>query len=219
VIPIDPPETAADLEWRARALAGRTLGELGRVLGLAVPDEARRGKGFGGRLIEQALGADAGNRPEPDFTGLGIELKTIPVGPDGRPRESTFVCSAPLDGSEPDWQRSRVHHKLADVLWIPVDATGPLATRRIGAPVRWRPDAEQEATLQCDWSELNGMLKLGELWALSARRGKALQLRPKAAGRDATTWALDGEAEWVRAMPLGYYLRARFTAGILAGVR
>ncbi len=211
----DTPLSEEELAWRARALAGRTLGELARVLDVPVPPDPRRAKGWGGNLVELALGAASGNLPIPDFAALGIELKTIPCA-DGRPRESTFVCGLPADGGEPSWEQSRVRHKLARVLWVPIDAEGALADRRIGAPALWSPSAEEEAVLRADWDELTGLVRLGEIAHLDARRGQALQLRPKAPDHRATTWSLDEEGEWKRTMPLGFYLRARFTAGLLA---
>jgi DNA mismatch repair protein MutH len=211
----DAPLTETELCWRAAALDGRTLGELARVLDVPVPPDLRRAKGWGGGLVEQALGATAGNRPIPDFHALGVELKTIPCA-SGRPRESTFVCGLPADGGEPAWEVSRVRHKLTRVLWVPVAAEGPPADRRIGPARLWSPSPDDEEVLQADWEELTGLVRLGELHAISARRGRALQLRPKAAGGDATTWALDDEGEWRRTLPLAFYLRATFTAEILA---
>jgi len=211
----DSPLSEKELTWRAAALSGRTLGELARVLDVAVPEDLKRAKGWGGNLVELALGASAGNKPIPDFFALGVELKTIPCAA-GRPRESTFVCGLPADGGEASWEESRVRHKLARVLWIPIDAHGPVALRRIGAPTLWSPNAEEEATLRSDWEELTGLVRLGELAGIDARRGRALQLRPKAPDRRATTWALDEQGDWMRTMPLGFYLRARFTATLLA---
>lgn len=212
----DTPESEAELCWRAAALTGRTLGELAVVLGFPVPDDLRHAKGWAGGLVETALGASAGNQPVPDFVALGVELKTIPCGPGGRPRESTFVCGLPADGGEAQWEESRVHHKLGRVLWVPVDAVGPPALRRIGAARLWSPSADQASILKGDWEELTGLVRLGHLQQINARRGAALQLRPKAATGASTTWALDADGEWRRSMPLAFYLRARFTADILA---
>lgn len=212
----DPPESPQELSWRAAALEGRTLGAIARVLDVAVPDDPVRAKGWIGQLIEVALGASAGNRPVPDFVRLGVELKTIPVDDRGRPKESTFVCSAALDGGEPDWESSRVRHKLASVLWVPVESAGPIADRRVGAARLWSPSPGEEDVLRRDWEELTGILRLGDLQRISARHGEALQLRPKAADAGRTTWALDADAEWVRQQPVGFYLRTRFTARIVA---
>ncbi len=79
-----------------------------------MPANTRRGKGWTGTVIEHALGANAGSRPEPDFRLISIELKTIPVGPDRRPLESTYVCTVPLAGdAAPDWRDSNARRKLS----------------------------------------------------------------------------------------------------------
>jgi DNA mismatch repair protein MutH len=92
------PSSEAELLSRARALAGRTLGSLARELGSEPPPDLRRAKGFAGQLLERALGASAGLRGEPDFRGLGVELKSLPVSRAGKPCESTFVCTIALAG-------------------------------------------------------------------------------------------------------------------------
>jgi len=212
-----PPADATELLARATGLAGRTMAELAEVLGMPVPPDLKRHKGWIGQVLEAALGATATSRPVPDFEDLGIELKTLPVDATGKPRESTFVCSAPLDGTLAErWEDSRVQHKLAHVLWVPIVGDGPPGTRLIGQGVLWRPDADEEAVLRADWEELSGLLKLGEHWQVDARRGTALQLRPKAAHSGTLTWTLGDEGDWVREGPRGFYLRPSFTAALLA---
>lgn len=214
----EPPASEAELVQRAHRLAGRTLGELGDALEIALPDEPRRAKGLAGRLVERWLGADAGTSDGPDFSALGIELKTIPLGPDGQPRESTFVCAIDLRGiAETEWERSRVRRKLARVLWVPVEGNPslPLAQRRVGAAWLWSPSAEQESTLRGDWELLVGRLAAGEGELLTAREGRVLQVRPKAANASARRHATDPDGAPMRAAPRGFYLRASFTRTLL----
>ena len=201
---IAPPESQAVLLARAEALAGRDLAWLAGELGVAVPDDLRRDKGWIGNLLELALGATAGSRAEPDFPHLGVEMKTLPVDARGRPRESTYVCTAPLDGSiARSWEDAWVRHKLARVLWIPILGDGHPGERIIGAPLLWSPSAEEEAVLKADWTALTEAIGLGETWQLEARKGKALQLRPKAAHAREMTWVIDDEGEWC----LAHHLR------------
>ncbi|MCA9568428.1 MAG: DNA mismatch repair endonuclease MutH [Myxococcales bacterium] len=202
--------------FRTTALAGRRLDELAAAIGATVPRDLKRDKGWIGTLLEAALGASASSRPVPDFEALGIELKTLPLGADGRVRESTFVTSAPLDGSMAHtWEASRVREKLAAVLWVPIVGDGPPGERLIGQGVLWRPDPDEEAVLRADWEELSAMLALGEHGEVDARRGVALQLRPKAATSSSLTWTLGEEGDWVQAGPVGFYLRATFTRALL----
>ena len=213
-----PPTSLNELELRVRRLGGRSLAWLAEDLGLSTPPDLRRHKGWVGQLVEVALGAEGGSLDGPDFAGLGVELKTLPVGPTGEPWESTWVCTASLDGSmAASWEESRVARKLACVLWVPVVGTREteLGDRRIGSPVLWRADPEELATLREDWSELSEVIRLGDLERLDARLGTALQLRPKAASSRETVWTVDGDGAWVETNPRGFYLRRSFTRRIL----
>ncbi len=205
---------------RASALAGLPLAELAGRLGEPVPSESRRAKGWAGTLLEAALGADASSLPEPDFTGLGIELKTIPLTAAGRPRESTYVCTAPLVSlAGADWAGSLVRRKLARVLWIPILSEPGLAVgeRRIGRALLWSPTPAQDAALQADWNELMDLLALGSAEAITGALGQVLQVRPKAANARARTRGHDASGRGIDTLPRGFYLRAGFTAAIIAG--
>jgi DNA mismatch repair protein MutH len=214
-----PPRTEAELLERAEAIAGHTLGELAGQLWVAPPADPRRAKGWAGTLLERALGATAASRAEPDFPGLGIELKSVPIDLRGVPTEVTYVCTAPLDAAALGaWETSWARRKLRRVLWIPLvaDPTLPLTDRPIGAPVTWSPSPEEDAVLGTDYAEIATVVATGELWQLDSRRGTALHVRPKAQDGADTTWALDEDGGWVRDTPRGFYLRRTFTAAILA---
>ncbi|MCK6507702.1 DNA mismatch repair endonuclease MutH [Myxococcota bacterium] len=218
VPPPPPPADEAELLARARALAGHRLGGLAAARRMVVPDDPRRAKGWIGLLLEQALGATASSRALPDFPDLGVELKSIPVDARGQPRESTYVCTAPLDGSMPArWEESWPCKKLRRVLWVPVLTLpgAPLGQRVVGSPLLWTPDADEEAVLRADYQGLTERIDLGEVWDLDARHGVALQLRPKGAHGEDWVWALDSEGEWVQTSPRGFYLRASFTRRVL----
>lgn len=217
-----PPTSVEQLLRRARALEGQTLRQVAETLDLPPPRNARHCKGWIGTLVEMALGADAGSRPEPDFTTLGIELKTVPLNRQGRPRESTYVCTVPLD--QPAglrWEASLVRRKLAQVLWMPLQADPyiPFARRRFLRPLLWQPSAAQEAVLRRDWEELMEHVVLGQLDRISARLGDYLQIRPKAANARAQVLGSSASGERIATLPRGFYLRASFTAGVLAQVR
>lgn len=219
VPPPAAPVSEEELFQRARALAGRRLGALADLRRVVVPDDPRRAKGWIGLLLEQALGATASSRALPDFPELGIELKSIPVDTRGQPRESTYVCTAPLDGSMPSrWEESWPCKKLRRVLWVPIlTPTGSaLGERVVGSPLLWSPDPEEEAVLAADYRGLTERIDLGEVWDLDARHGVALQLRPKGAHGEDWVWTLDSEGEWVQTSPRGFYLRASFTRQVLA---
>lgn len=216
---VPPPDSEQELEVRTRAIAGMTLAELAAQLGRTLPRDARSGKGFAGQLVEIALGASAGSLSEPDFQRIGVELKTLPVGADGRPLESTYVCTVPLEPTHvPRWQDSAVRRKLARVLWLPVEAVRgrPLAQRRIGTAMLWSPDTDEETRLRADWEELMDLIALGQVARITAHMGVCLQVRPKAADASARRWGVDERGVRVRTLPRGFYLRSSFTAAIIA---
>lgn len=217
--PPPPPRDEAELLGRARALSGLTVGELGEARGRPVPATAHRAKGLVGRLAEDALGATAGSKDQPDFEALGIELKTLPLDRQGKPRESTFVCSIALTRlAETDWEDSLVWRKLRRVLWLPIesDPALPLPARRIGAPILWSPSAEQEDALRADWEALAHMIGSGAIDRVTAHLGRVLQVRPKAAHARVRRRAPEEDGAFVWALPRGFYLRTGFTGGIVA---
>ncbi|MGX2970159.1 DNA mismatch repair endonuclease MutH [Ursidibacter sp. B-7004-1] len=210
--------TEQELLQKAQWLAGFTLGEIAQQLNIPVPADLTRDKGWVGILIETALGAKAGSKPEQDFAHLGIELKTIPVNAKGMPLETTFVSLAPLtQNSGITWQTSHVKHKLQRVLWIPIEGERiiPLAQRHIGMPILWSPSPTEDKQLQQDWEELMELIVLGRLNEINATLGEVLQLRPKGKNRQALTNAVNQKGEPIQSLPLGFYLRKNFTAEIL----
>lgn len=215
----DPPSDELTLLQRAQSLAGYNLAELAAIAELPLPANLKRDKGWTGILLERFLGASAGSKPEQDFPDLGVELKTIPIDEQGRPLETTFVCVAPLTGnSGVTWERCHVRHKLTRVLWMPVEGGRqiPLGERRIGAPLLWSPNTEEEDQLRQDWEELMDLIVLGKVESITARHGEVLQLRPKAANSRALTEAVGEHGQPIMTLPRGFYLKKTFTGPLLA---
>jgi DNA mismatch repair protein MutH len=213
-----PPRGLDELLVRARALDGVRLAELAHAVGRSLAGEQTRFKGGVGELVERALGASAGNADLPDFPQLGVELKTIPLDPAGRVRESTFVCTLDLRAVErEEWEGSRVRRKLGCVLWVPVEARSgrPLAERRLGTPRLWRPSPEEERVLRQDWTMLVGRIAAGGIDEVTGHLGQALQLRPKARNARPGVLARGPDGEALTTVRRGFYLRARFTEAIL----
>ncbi|HHF3390704.1 TPA: DNA mismatch repair endonuclease MutH [Haemophilus influenzae] len=212
------PQTLEQLLAQAQSIAGLTFGELADELHIPVPIDLKRDKGWVGMLLERALGATAGSKAEQDFSHLGVELKTLPINAEGYPLETTFVSLAPLvQNSGVKWENSHVRHKLSCVLWMPIEGSRhiPLRERHIGAPILWKPTAEQERQLKQDWEELMDLIVLGKLEQITARIGEVMQLRPKGANSRAVTKGIGKNGEIIDTLPLGFYLRKEFTAQIL----
>ncbi len=216
---IPPPASVGELYNRARALAGRSVGEIANRLGLEAGGDAVRTKGSGGAILEGALGATGGSSRVHDFPDLGVELKTIPIDRRGQPIESTYVCTLSLaDAEYQEWADSWVRAKLARVLFVPLvgEKGSPWGERRVATPLLWSPTPEQEAILRADFEEVVGLVGAGRVEDLTARLGRWMQIRPKAAHGRVRTIAFGAEGEAIATVPRGFYLRARFTGALLA---
>lgn len=216
---IRPPVNKQELMERAENLAGITIQQLANKMGSNIPESMTHAKGWFGNLLELSLGADASSSPKPDFVNLGIELKSIPIDDNGNPKESTYICVSQLDPvALSSWEKSLVKRKLTEVLWIPVEAskTIPVSLRRIGSPVLWRPDTDQERQLKEDWQELCDMIVLGEIDKISSSMGKYLQIRPKAANASILTKDKNQTGTHTLTLPRGFYLRSSFTRLIIS---
>jgi DNA mismatch repair protein MutH len=203
---------------RARSLEGLRVGDLASSVGVSSDGEAVRTKGTPGAILELALGATGGSTKIHDFPELGVELKTIPVDLRGAPVESTYVCTLSLaDAESQEWEDSWVRAKLSCVLFVPLVAGDdePWPARRVGAPLLWRPNAEQESILRGDFDDIVGLIGVGRIEELTAHRGRWLQVRPKAAHGRVRTVAFGAEGEAIATIPRGFYLRTRFTGALL----
>lgn len=219
MLTIPPPRSREELLMRARALAGQGLDAIAEGMRAPKVGGGLHEKGAVGQLIERALGATGGSRAEPDFPAIGVELKTVPVDDRGKPRESTYVCTLPLErAAELAWETSWVREKLARVLFVPVIHEGDAPTR-LGSPVAFSPTEKEEALLRADFDEIVGLVGAGGVEAVSARVGVVMQLRPKAASSRVRTVARDGEGGRILVNPRGFYLRPSFVAAILAPPR
>ena len=185
------------------------MGELAAEAGFAL-ETGLHGKGKIGALLERVLGATGGSAARFDFPDLEVELKTVPLGDNGRPSESTYVCKLRLlDADRAEWSASWVRKKLSRVLFVPFRAL------RIGRSVLFEPTPEDDAMLKSDFDEIMGLIGLGGIETLTAHTGRWLQARPKAAHGDVRTAAIGPDHEIVSATPRGFYLRASFVADVL----
>lgn len=212
------PRTENELLDNANKLAGYTLGELCSLLNIKVPKNLLRHKGFVGNVLEKALGATAGSKPEQDFKELGIELKTIPINNKLEPMETTFVALAPFTKNIGiTWETSHVKNKLSKVLFIPIESDKNilLKDRRIGFPILWQPSYEEEQQLKTDWEELMDMIILGNVEKVSSKFGMYLQLRPKCSSSKDLTKAIGKDGNIIFVRPRGFYLKKEFTKRII----
>jgi len=212
------PLNEQELIDSAMALSGLSLSQVAADHNLQVPDSLLRNKGWIGNLLEIALGAYAGSKPQQDFPDLGIELKTIPIDRFGKPLETTFVCVTPLVGINGlRWQDSNIANKLRKVLWVPIlsEKHIAIADRVIGSPYLWQPSPVENQLLQQDWEEIMDMIAMGNVEKINGKTGQVLQLRPKAANSKALTNAVGSNGQPIKTLPRGFYLKIPFTHQIL----
>ncbi len=212
------PATEAELWERACGLREKTLGHLAAEMGIELPPHFKREKGWIGQLLERVLGASAGSLAKPDFPHLGIELKTLPLKSNGKPKESTYISMVPLmNTSLLTWTSSDVYHKLHRILWIPYffdTAISPYHWH-FSQPILWSPSVEEEAVLKQDWQDLMSLVQLGQLDQIHARLGEYLQIRPKAMNAAVRTKGIGQDGTKIQTSPLGFYLRTSFTEKIV----
>ena len=214
-----PPSSLEELMKRVEHIAGLTLGEIAQQYCFKTPEHLLREKGWQGQLLEYVLGATAGSKPVPDFEHLGIELKSIPIGFNGKPLETTYVSIVPLTNlTGLVWQNSIVRKKLTHVLWLPILAEKSIqpTDRTIGTGFLWQPNQSQEQQLRRDWEEQMEIIALGNIKEISGHLGEVMQIRPKAAHSKVLTDAIGPNGTTIQTLPRGYYLKTQFTAQILA---
>lgn len=212
---IEPLRDESELVARVTALQGWSVDALAQSIGLPIGRRGARTKGKVGELVERALGATGGSTKALDFPELRIELKTVPVDGRGVPRESTFVCAVSLlDAERQEWADSWTRAKLSRVLWVPIEFRERRAPS-IGKALLWSPTAEQERVLAQDFEDILGRVSIGDIETTTARVGRWLQLRPKAAHGRVRTLAPGADGELISTVPRGFYLRALFTSAIL----
>lgn len=215
--PVVPPQTVEELLNRAWSLSGKSISDLIHIAEQSC-FAVSKDKGRIGQVIEKYLGAVNHSYAGPDFSHLGVELKTIPVTPKAKPLESTFVCMVP----NPDvlfqrWETSLVKAKLSCVLWLPIVVFPETSwlERRIGAPALWRPSSEEESILRQDWEEFVEIIQLGRIAEVTGRWGQYLQIRPKALNSRSQCYGINEQGDKILTLPRGFYLRASFTEKII----
>jgi DNA mismatch repair protein MutH len=208
----------------ARALVGVELAELADQLGLPVPAGAVRTKGWAGQILERELGVAVGGQRGPDFSALGVELKTVPVGPDLVPRESTAVCQIdPIAIAAESWDSSYVRHKLQRVLFMALEdlrgrsaAAGSVGDRRVVAARLWSPSPEDERALRADFELfVRTYFRLGRADEITGHLGVVLQVRPKGRNAADRRAGYDAQGRPTQVGTCGFYLRPSFVGRIL----
>jgi DNA mismatch repair protein MutH len=215
----------AALLAHARALVGVELSELADQMGLPVPAGVAgsdRSKGWAGQIIERELGVETRGASGPDFAGLGVELKTVPVDRDLKPLESTAVCQIdPVAIAGESWQTSTARAKLDQVLFVALEVpprASSVGQRRVSAVCLWSPTVAQESLLRGDFELfVREYFRRGRVSAITGHLGVVLQVRPKGRNAADVRDGYDETGQPTRVGKCGFYLRPGFVATILRG--
>lgn len=206
---------------RAYRIAGLPIALIAERLQKNVPQQLITNKGWLGQLLEHYLGASAASLAMPDFPHLGVELKTLPLSPEGIPLESTYISTVSLFHTVGAvWDESVVWKKLQRVLWIPIIGSRdtPIGERIIGNTFLWEPSIAHAGILKNDWEEHMEKISVGLLEQIKSSDGMYLQIRPKAADSHVLCATFDDQGAPAQTLPRGFYLRTRFTQEILNDV-
>lgn len=158
---------------------GVPFAELAERLGVEGIDlPAERRKGFGGNMAEAMLGIARNSLPDPDLASIGAEVKSIPLHPDGRPRENTKVTSLPLRrvAYEADFFTSHLYRKLRTVLFLPIHKNDNARPHEwyLRPPFLWLPSTDQLDAIRRDHAMYVDAIEAQRWDMLSLRHGRYL---------------------------------------------
>lgn len=166
---------AGDIRRFASMLVGRPLGE---IPGVRFTDDPVRGKGEIGLAVETFFGIPAGNAPEADFVGAGIELKVVPLVRSGnalKTKERTVIGMIDYRSLISEaWESAHVRKKLSILFVFYEHVVGqPKSTYLVKAIKLWSPGKE-EPILKRDWQTVRDKVLAGLAHELSESDGRLM---------------------------------------------
>ena len=180
----------------ARSLLGKRLIDLDPSVPM-VPSSPKN-KGVVGMIYERAFGIPPNSRPEADFPGAGIELKSVPIkliSGEARAKERvslTMIDFAALPAER--WETARVRKKLNDLLLIFYrwDPLLPIARFETLAAEIWRPDDESLRQMRLDWESVQALVASDRRSEVSEGATRLLGAATKGPGHGSTSraWSL-----------------------------
>ena len=188
--------TRDEISAVAATLVGRSLIEIDPSAPM-MPSSARH-KGTVGRIFETAFGIEPNSRPEADFPGAGIEMKSVPIriaNGEYRAKERvslTMINFNTLPGEQ--WESAPVRRKLNDLLLVfyKWDPLLPIARFETLAAEIWQPDSESLRQMQRDWEAVQRLVTAGRRNEVSEGSTRLLGAATKGIGHGSTSraWSL-----------------------------
>jgi len=217
--------TFKELLERVAAVQGVPFAELAAAHGIQWSAEPSRNKGLAGRIVEAAMGLPANPRQEADLSHLGLEIKTVPVGPGLKVLEMTKITMLNFqDVADHPFEGSNVEHKLRSIIFVPVMKLEPDRPDQwyIRSPFIWFPSNAAYRQLKRDYESVREIIRAGDVERISSKRppdGQGVFMTANTAGRDSrdeTSYFLEEERRReVVSKRRAWMLRKDFTAEIL----
>ncbi len=179
--PTDPVDALAH---RLEPLVGLTITQVAEQHGIAPGMSKNRVSS----VIRQAIGLRSKRLPE-HLEALGLEIKTIPLGPNANPYEAmSFPAFDPRELADEDWEDSDLLASIQNMLLVPVyrdERRSDLMEQRLCKPFRWSADREQLSGIRAEWERFRDLFSSGKADALPTEAvTRFIHVRPH--GRDGT---------------------------------
>ena len=179
VVPDSDPAAVfeADVLVMLRSRVGATLDTLGGAPGA--------GKAAGARSVRRLLGLPATGRSG-EFERYGIEVKTVPVKPNGRLAEAmSFPSFVHEELAYESWEDSDLLGRLNRLLIVPLHRARDtsLAGTTLGRAFFWSPPEADLVGIRREWESVRDLIAAGQANSLpNASETQYIHVRPK--GRD-----------------------------------
>lgn len=172
-----------DLLQGAQKLVGMTVHQVASRHDL----EPGLGKDRVASVIRRALGLRPRRLPS-HLEALGLELKTVPLGPGAEPHEAmSFPAFDPRELAGEEWEDSDLCARLQNLLLVPVYREvkrSDLLEQRLCKPFRWTPDRDQLRGIRGEWERYRDLMASGKAKRLPPESGtNFIHVRPH--GRNA----------------------------------
>lgn len=174
---LDPMDAFAETPFRAdgdsvafevsvrtflRSLEGLSLERIAKVLGESVPG----GKGGNAFFIRGLLGAKKKGGRIRRFEELGVEIKSVRLGPNLDVFEAiSFPAFDYWEVIEENWEGSDLRRRLERVLFIPMHVpyrTTDPSLLRLGRAFFWSPTEQELDGIAQEWNAVRRAIKAGE---------------------------------------------------------
>lgn len=157
----DPADPVHALVVRLEPHVGRTIHDIAAAIGVKPSEKA---KNRATSIIRKAMGIGPRSLPT-DLMALGVEFKTIPLGPNAEPHESmSFPAFDHRELTGEEWEDSDLLSRIQDMVLIPLyreKRKSELLNQRLCRPFHWSPSREELAGIRAEWETYRDRVAAG----------------------------------------------------------